>query len=62
MSLYSWIMSRPVKPPRAKKVCVGCGGPFGLVRPHRPYCTRECKEKHEEPEQHEMDYDPVKHR
>lgn len=37
------------KYPRTKKVCIGCGGNYGLVRPHYPYCTREYKEKHYKP-------------
>lgn len=48
------------KPRRHKAVCIGCGGNYGLVRPHYPWCTKECKNKHQKPpdEKPEVPYHP----
>lgn len=42
------------KAPRTKKVCIGCGAGFGLVKPNAPYCTRECRDKSERQKQQEL--------
>jgi hypothetical protein len=31
------------KPPRARRVCEFCPGPFGMVRPHAPFCSAYCE-------------------
>jgi hypothetical protein len=31
------------KPPRARRVCKFCAGPFGLVRPRDPFCSVYCE-------------------
>lgn len=49
--MVDWLFK---KYPRPKRICVGCGGNFGLVRPHFPYCTRECKEKERKKDQPEL--------
>ena len=37
------------KPPRVKRVCKFCGGPFGMVRPHHPFCSAYCEAWYERP-------------
>lgn len=49
--MVNWLFK---KYPRPKRICLGCDGNFGLVRPHFPYCTKECQEKHRKKDQHEL--------
>jgi|SwirhisoilCB3_FD_contig_31_2416025_length_301_multi_2_in_0_out_0_1 hypothetical protein len=37
------------KPPRARRVCKFCAGPFGLVRPHAPFCSAYCEAWYKQP-------------
>lgn len=30
------------KPPRSKRVCKFCAGPFGMAKPHDPFCSAYC--------------------
>ncbi len=55
--MVNWLFK---KYPRTKKVCIGCGAAYGMVRPNYPYCTKECREKHSKPPevQHELPLRP----
>ena len=44
VSLYEMVMrDRPAKAPRSKRVCKFCSGPFGMARPHDPFCSAYCE-------------------
>lgn len=44
--MVDWLFK---KYPRAKKVCIGCGANYGMIRPNYPWCTKECNAKHQKP-------------